>query len=153
MVSFGGITAAVFTDLGEWDDVTVDAMSEADIIVVEANHNIEMLKRGPYPAHLKRRVLSSVGHLSNDDYGCLTDTVRGRSGKDPAIFLAHLSETNNTPKLAITDVANTGGWVREGLTPLPRSTALNLYSISPTERRPAVEQQQTLFAFPGDLGV
>jgi phosphoribosyl 1,2-cyclic phosphodiesterase len=153
VVSFGGITAAVFTDLGEWDETTVDAMSEADVIVVEANHNIEMLKRGPYPAHLKRRVLSSVGHLSNDDCGLLTDTVRGRSGKDPAIFLAHLSETNNTPKQAVTDVGNSGGWVQEGLTPLPRSGALDLLSNSPTERRPAVEVQQALFAFPSDPGV
>lgn len=47
VASFGGVTAAVFTDLGEWDEVTVDAMTRADVIVVEANHNLDMLKRGP----------------------------------------------------------------------------------------------------------
>ena len=61
VVQLGELTAAVFTDMGEWDHVTVDAMSRADVIVVEANHNIDMLKRGPYPAHLKRRVLSPRG--------------------------------------------------------------------------------------------
>ncbi len=97
VVRFGGVTAAVFTDMGAWDGATVDAMTEADIIVVEANHNIDMLKRGPYPAHLKRRVLSDLGHLSNDECGRLTETVRSRSAANLTIYLAHLSQTNNTP--------------------------------------------------------
>lgn len=150
LVSLGGVTAAVFTDLGEWDEVIVDSMSQADVIVVEANHNLDMLKRGPYPAHLKRRVLSSVGHLSNDDCGRLTDVVRERSGKDPIIYLAHLSETNNTPKLAVADVASSGGWQLEGLTPLPRNGALDLLANAPSERRPAIEVQQRLFDFVPD---
>jgi phosphoribosyl 1,2-cyclic phosphodiesterase len=146
VVELGGQTVAVFTDMGEWDAATVDAMSRANVVIVEANHNIEMLKRGPYPAHLKRRVLSPVGHLSNDDCGRLTDAVRERSGKDPAIYLAHLSETNNTPTHAITDVAHVGGWQSDGLTPLPRSGALDLLSNRPAQRRPPVEVQQHLFS-------
>ncbi len=138
---------AVFTDLGEWDAVTVNAMSRADVVIVEANHNIEMLKRGPYPAHLKRRVLSAVGHLSNDDCGRLTDAVRERSGKDQAIFLAHLSATNNTPAQAIADVAAAGGWKAAGLTPLPRGGTLDLLDKQPAQRRPPVEVQQHLFMF------
>jgi len=153
VVTFGGITAAVFTDLGAWDEVTVDAMVTADIIVVEANHNIDMLKRGPYPAHLKRRVLSDVGHLSNDECGRLTDTVRSRSVKDPSIYLAHLSETNNTPDRAVSDVAVSGGWVRDGLTTLPRSRVLDLLTGAPATRPAPVEIQQPLFQIGGDLGV
>jgi hypothetical protein len=139
--------------MGEWDEVTVDAMTGANVLVVEANHNIEMLKRGPYPAVLKRRVLSNVGHLSNDDCGRLTDIVRERGGKEPAIFLAHLSETNNTPNLAVTDVSMSGGWVHDGLTPLPRNRALDLLSRSPAVRRPPIEVQQPLFDYSSDSGV
>ncbi|MCA9860117.1 MAG: MBL fold metallo-hydrolase [Thermomicrobiales bacterium] len=146
VVTMGGRTAAIFTDMGEWDEVIVDAMLPADVIVVEANHNVDMLRRGPYPAHLKRRVLSRVGHLSNDDCGRLTDTVREHSGKDPVIFLAHLSETNNSPAHAVADVAAFGGWEHDGLTPLPRRGALDLLARPPAARRPATEVQQPLFA-------
>lgn len=146
VVQLGELTLAVFTDMGEWDAVTVDAMSRADVIVVEANHNIEMLKRGPYPAHLKRRVLSPVGHLSNEDCGRLTETVRGRSGRNSRIYLAHLSETNNTPGQAVSDVASFGGWLADGLTPLPRGSALDLLATAPATRRPPVEVQQELFS-------
>ncbi len=146
VVQLGDLTAAVFTDMGEWDAMTVDAMSRADVIVVEANHNIDMLKRGPYPAHLKRRVLSPVGHLSNDDCGRLTETVQERSGRNPTIYLAHLSETNNTPGQAVADVASFGGWESEGLTALPRGQALDLLAKPATARRPPVEVQQQLFS-------
>jgi phosphoribosyl 1,2-cyclic phosphodiesterase len=145
IVSFGGVTAAIFTDMGEWDEVTVDAMTGADVIVVEANHNVDMLKRGPYPAYLKRRVLSRVGHLANDDCGRLTDTVRERSGRNPTIFLAHLSQKNNTPSQAVADVATSGGWQRDGLTPLPRASTLDLLANAPATRRPPVEVQKALF--------
>lgn len=155
VVQLGELTVAVFTDMGEWDAVTVDAMARADIIVVEANHNIEMLKRGPYPAHLKHRVLSPVGHLANEDCGRLTETVRSRSSKNATIFLAHLSETNNSPGQAIMDVASFGGWVDEGLTPLPRATALDLLSKAPAALRPPVEVQQELFSLDvsGESGI
>ncbi len=149
VVRFGGMTVAVFTDMGSWDDATVDAMTEANIIVAEANHNIDMLKRGPYPAHLKRRVLSDLGHLSNDECGRLTDTVRSRSVTNPAIYLAHLSEINNTPARAVSDVAMSGGWIRDGLTPLPRSRVLDLLTGAPA-MRPA---QRPLFQIGGDPGV
>jgi phosphoribosyl 1,2-cyclic phosphodiesterase len=146
VVQLGNVTAAIFTDMGEWDSATVDAMSRADVIVVEANHNIDMLKRGPYPAHLKRRVLSPVGHLSNDECGRLTEIVRERSGENPRIFLAHLSTTNNSPKQAVAEVSSFGGWIADGLTPLPRGDALDLLGCSPAARRPRVEVQQKLFS-------
>lgn len=147
VVQLGDLTVSIFTDMGEWDALTVEAMARADVIVVEANHNIEMLKRGPYPAHLKRRVLSPLGHLSNEECGRLTESVRERSGKNPTIYLAHLSETNNTPGQAIADVASFGGWVADGITPLPRGEVLDLLGFSPANRRPPVEVQQQLFAF------
>lgn len=155
VVRLGDITAAIFTDMGAWDAVIADAMSQADVIVVEANHNVEMLKRGPYPAHLKRRVLSPVGHLSNDECGRLTDAVRDRSGVNPRIYLAHLSETNNTPAQAVADVSSFGGWVADGLTPLPRTASLDLLGGASATRKPPVEVQQALFPFDnvGEFGL
>ncbi|MDQ4045388.1 MAG: MBL fold metallo-hydrolase, partial [Chloroflexota bacterium] len=58
---------AVFTDLGIVDDTVLDALRSADIIVLESNYDWEMLRRGGYPAHLKRRIQGPAGHLSNDD--------------------------------------------------------------------------------------
>lgn len=145
LVKLGRHTAAIFTDLGEWDERTVDAMAGADLIVVEANHNVEMLKKGPYPAHLKRRVLSPVGHLSNEACGRLTDAVYARAKSAPRIYLAHLSETNNTPAQAVDDVSRWGGWTHGDLTALPRSASFDLLSGVPASRRPPVETQQALF--------
>ena len=103
--------------------MTVDAMSRADMIVVEANHNIDMLKRGPYPAHLKRRVLSPVGHLSNDECGRLTETVRERSGKNPSdLSGAPFGDKQLAGSGSRRCVASFGGWLSEGLTPLPRGS-------------------------------
>lgn len=79
--------------------------------------------------------------------------MRERSGKNPIIYLAHLSETNNTPNLAVADVAEAGGWVHDGLTPLPRHGALDLLAQDPCERQAPVEVQQRLFELAGDPGV
>ena len=62
------------------------------------------------------------------------------------LFLAHLSETNNTPGQAVADVASFGGWMADGLTPLPRGAALDLLRHAPATRRPAAEVQQRLFS-------
>jgi phosphoribosyl 1,2-cyclic phosphodiesterase len=90
---------AVFTDLGCWHDRVGDAIRAADLVVLESNHDLEMLHRGPYPAHLKRRVASDVGHLSNADCAASLASVLGHV-TSPTIWLAHLSETNNRPAVA-----------------------------------------------------
>ena len=72
-------------------------------LVLEANHDVEMLKNGPYPRHLKQRILSTLGHLSNDTAGhFLTELER----LPEHIVLAHLSEHNNLPQLAQDTVQN-----------------------------------------------
>ena len=71
--------------------------------MLEANHDVEMLKNGPYPRHLKQRILSTLGHLSNDTAGhFLTELER----LPEHIVLAHLSEHNNLPQLAQDTVQN-----------------------------------------------
>ena len=93
-----GKRAAVVTDLGHYDDELVDSLGQLDYILAEANHDIRMLQLGPYSYSLKRRILSDVGHLSNESSGrfisrLLNDNVKG-------IMLGHLSDKNNIPDLA-----------------------------------------------------
>ena len=73
-----GLRVAVFTDLGYVTPEVLEALSSADIIVLEANYDRQMLMYGPYPAHLKRHIQGPAGHLSNDD--CATALVGGGTG-------------------------------------------------------------------------
>lgn len=111
---------AVFTDLGFVDDAVLDALRSADIIVLESNYDREMLRRGGYPAHLKRRIQGPAGHLSNDD--CATALVASVSGRTQAIWLAHLSHNNNAPHVArrTTEEALALQGVSVPVRPLPR---------------------------------
>jgi len=94
----GGSTLVYATDLGSLTDEVIDAASGADTALIEANHDKEMLKNGPYPPFLKRRILSARGHLSNNDCGKLAAKL-ALSGTR-ILQLSHLSCENNTPGLA-----------------------------------------------------
>lgn len=89
---------AVMTDLGIYDDYIVQNMRGLDALLVEANHDVNMLQVGPYPYPLKKRILSEKGHLSNDSSGKLISSVLHDGIK--AIYLGHLSKENNYPELA-----------------------------------------------------
>ncbi len=88
------------TDLGEPSPVVREAMAEAHLVILESNHDVRSLLTGPYPEHLKRRIRGPLGHLSNlEAAGLMADHIREHG---PACFwLAHLSQTNNTPKMAM----------------------------------------------------
>ncbi len=98
----GNEKAAVCTDLGTFDDYTVDALSGMDILFLEANHDVRMLQVGPYPFVLKQRILSDKGHLSNEMAGTLLSRVLHENLK--AVMLGHLSKENNIPELAYESV-------------------------------------------------
>ena len=95
-----GMKVAIVTDLGYLPELVKQHLRAADCVILESNHDLDMLKVGPYPWHLKQRVMSRTGHLSN--------TVVSEFLSDPDLFdgharyliLAHLSEQNNTPDLA-----------------------------------------------------
>lgn len=89
---------AVATDLGEYDDYIVEQLKELDAIVLEANHDVHMLEVGPYPYHLKQRVLGRRGHLSNESTGRLLCQILHDRLKH--VVLGHLSKENNFPELA-----------------------------------------------------
>lgn len=89
---------ALATDLGELTDCVKDHLLGAEFVVVESNHDKEMLRNGPYPIYLKRRILSGRGHLSNMDCaGFLPELAKAGTKR---FLLAHLSRENNTPSLA-----------------------------------------------------
>lgn len=90
------------TDMGHVSEEVLRALIGADTAMLEANHDTEMLKNGPYPFPLKKRILSDTGHLSNRMCGILAARLyREGTGR---VILAHLSRENNTPELAMTTV-------------------------------------------------
>ena len=100
LLSAGGCRVCVVIDTGEVTDVMLEAISQADLLVLESNHDRERLLRGPYPYHLKQRILSPSGHLSNDQAaGAVLRTWSSDSVR--WLWLSHLSRTNNTPRLAL----------------------------------------------------
>ena len=92
------------TDTGIVVEETRQGLLGADLLVLESNHDVDMLLSGPYPYALKRRVLGSEGHLSNADAAAFAvDSARAGTH---SIILAHLSEENNTPQLALDTVGH-----------------------------------------------
>jgi phosphoribosyl 1,2-cyclic phosphodiesterase len=101
--SHGCYKIGLATDTGCLNNFIRQRLSDADLLVFEANHDLQMLRDGRYPWPLKQRILSDRGHLSNTAAGhCLTALV---SGKTKAVVLAHLSKENNCPELAYSTVA------------------------------------------------
>ncbi len=88
----------IATDLGHVTDTVKENIIDSDVLLLEANHDEEMLKKGPYPWSLKQRILGNKGHISNVTAGELLSEVL--TGKMKYVFLGHLSEDNNIPYLA-----------------------------------------------------
>ena len=93
-----GITFVVITDVGSITEDIRESISHANYLVIEANHDEEMLVSGPYPEYLKKRILSPTGHLSNKDCGEVLANNMTENLKH--VWLCHLSEENNHPELA-----------------------------------------------------
>ena len=92
------IRMAIATDLGYIPPNVKMALKNVDVLLLESNHDLEMLKDGPYPWSVKQRVLSRVGHLSNT--ATAEFLLRDYDGGAHTIVLGHLSEQNNLPELA-----------------------------------------------------
>lgn len=93
---------AVCTDIGHMDERVLAALSGCRLVLLESNHDVDLLMSGSYPSDLKRRVLSGVGHLCNEDCGHALVRLY-KSGVRGAI-LGHLSHENNYPPLAMATV-------------------------------------------------
>lgn len=99
------------TDMGHVTDEIRDGLCGADAVLIESNHDEDMLRYGPYPVYLKRRILSEHGHLSNPECARFARFLVENGTRD--IVLGHLSRENNTPRMALScteaETADLGG--------------------------------------------
>ncbi len=96
---------AVATDLGAATGLVAGVLAGAQVLILESNHDPDMLRDGPYPWDLKQRVRSRLGHLSNGD--CAKLLQRVISDELKAVVLGHISETNNLPEIALHSARST----------------------------------------------
>ena len=101
-ITYGSRKVAVCTDLGTYNEYTVECLKGMNAVLLEANHDVNMLLVGSYPYYLKKRILGEKGHLSNEDSGRLLCRIL-HDGLQ-TVLLGHLSKENNLPKLAYESV-------------------------------------------------
>ena len=97
-VYYGSTKVGIITDLGCYSDYTVESLRGMDALLLEANHDVNMLLVGKYPYYLKQRILSERGHLSNELAGRLLSRLLHDGMK--TVMLGHISQENNLPELA-----------------------------------------------------
>lgn len=101
-IAYGSKKVAVCTDLGVYNEYTVECLKGMDALLLEANHDVNMLQVGPYPYYLKQRILGDRGHLSNENAGRLLSRIL--HDELQTVLLGHLSKENNLPELAFESV-------------------------------------------------
>jgi phosphoribosyl 1,2-cyclic phosphodiesterase len=102
-ISDGARAAAIATDLGEVPAALPDAIARCEVLLIESNHDPDMLRHGPYPKYIKKRVASARGHLSNLQTHAL---LRALAPATHSVALMHLSRTNNAPEIALSVAAD-----------------------------------------------
>lgn len=98
-----GKKIAVATDIGHITNTVADSLIGCDAVILEANYDEHMLQTGPYPQNLKARISGTMGHLANKDAGALALHLAKNGTK--RIMLGHLSNENNSPEIAFSEVA------------------------------------------------
>ncbi len=102
LIEYNNQKIAYITDTGYLHQKHFKKLNNADLYLMESNHDIEMLKNGPYPKWLQNRVVGDEGHLSNKQAGFYLSKLIGSNTKK--VILIHLSEVNNTPEIALDTV-------------------------------------------------
>ncbi len=130
-IEYMGKCFSIATDLGYISSEAAEHLRKSDYIVLEANYDEEMLRKGPYPIYLQERIRANTGHLSNEQAGYFLAEIYSERLKN--IFLCHLSKENNTPAMAYSTIKThlekrqiTVGQDVE-LTPLERLNPSKLY--------------------------
>ncbi|MGD0908506.1 MAG: MBL fold metallo-hydrolase [Candidatus Acidiferrales bacterium] len=95
-----GMKVAIVTDLGYLPELVKVHLRDSDCLMLESNHDLDMLKVGPYPWHIKQRVMSRTGHLSNHTVSEFLADAEAFDARARYVVLAHLSENNNNPDVA-----------------------------------------------------
>jgi phosphoribosyl 1,2-cyclic phosphodiesterase len=150
VIEGAGRRAAVVTDLGEVPPGLVDHLRGCQVALIESNHDAAMLRDGPYPAFLKRRIGSARGHLSNAQAHALLGALPAET---QAVVLMHLSQSNNRPDLALASARDAlGGRAVRLQVAAPRETLIVEVDEAPPPPLPAPSTlelrgtQLTLFA-------
>jgi len=104
-VEHGGKTLAHMTDFGYVSGLVRESLKGCDLILLEANHDLDMLKEGPYPWMLKQRIASRLGHLSNDAFLEILPDILHEDVRH--LVLGHMSETNNDARLLTLELRRT----------------------------------------------
>jgi phosphoribosyl 1,2-cyclic phosphodiesterase len=138
-----GARAGLFYDIGHVNRAMARACEGLDILVLESNHDDDMLRYGPYPVWLQRRIAGRNGHLSNHDAGAFARTVVTRELNH--LVLAHLSENCNSPHAAMTNMRSsiTGSAFRGTLTAAKQDAVVGPFT--PGTRRAEAPIQYALF--------
>ena len=124
----GGASAGILTDTGFVTPAAERILAGAELLLLESNHDIEMLQSGPYPYPLKQRILGDRGHLSNDAAAEFACRMAQRGTRQ--FVLVHLSRENNTPARALNTVGyalRCGGFEDIRLTAAPRGECSEAY--------------------------
>ncbi len=119
VISNGTVSMGYCTDTGKITTLIEHHLKQCDLLVLESNHDPKMLRDGPYPLYLQQRVRSNQGHLANEDAANLLKKLA--AGKLKNVVLAHLSEVNNLPDLALQASLNVLGGNTQCLEVLPAS--------------------------------
>ncbi|GIQ70464.1 MBL fold metallo-hydrolase [Xylanibacillus composti] len=127
---YEGCKLSLATDLGYVSPKVKEAISDSDVLILESNHDVDMLRVGRYPWNIKRRILSDTGHLSNEAAGeALCELASDRTRR---VYLAHLSRDHNLMDLARLTVNNV--LQERGITPKPnRMELMDTYYDRPTQ--------------------
>lgn len=121
----------LLTDTGIVPEDAANVLRGTSVLVLEANHDLSMLRNGPYPYSLQERIHSAFGHLSNDDAAAFAVAAAKTGTQD--VLLAHLSEQNNNPALAFDTVRralDAHGFHTVRLTVAPRSAPSPVHTIA-----------------------
>lgn len=123
-----GASAGFLTDTGYVTAEAEEILAGVELLLLESNHDVQLLQNGPYPYPLKQRILSDRGHLSNNAAAEFACRMAGRGTRQ--FVLAHLSRENNTPGLALETVGRAlrcGGFEDVRLTAAPRAECSEAY--------------------------
>jgi phosphoribosyl 1,2-cyclic phosphodiesterase len=136
-----GARAGIVLDAGHVPEGLASFLEKLDLLVLESNHDTTLLADGPYPWPLKQRIGGGLGHLSNAAAASLAAAVSHRGLR--RVVLAHLSETNNTPELAVgaaRDALRKAGWKRDGIVAAPQRMPLGPIQAEDAMVRPVATQ-------------
>lgn len=129
LISDGSKTAAIMTDLGVIPDHITELVTGAETVMLETNHDVDMLRNGPYPYPLQARILGQLGHLCNETAADFA--VHLAQNGTHTLILAHLSRENNTPELArfVVEKALTQHDLHPTLAVAPRDALSEAFSL------------------------